>query len=176
MTPGSDALKLIRVFGQLEICVIEYTSRGRTYEVGPRTDFKNGRYRDLDEGVSFEPPEGWDLVRAGDSRLKAKGAVAALAESGGEGRIVLVSTPIADGKTLDGIVNGMARRNAVTGRRKATLGGADAVRVAYKSPRGEAREGVAAVRGGRFYLLRLEPATPPGVRALEAVARSFRFE
>ena len=176
MTPGSDALKLIRVFGQLEICVIEYASRGRTYEVGPRTEFKGGRYRDLDEGVSFAPPEGWDLVRAGDSRLKSKGAVAALAERKGEGRIVLVSTPVAGGKTLGDIVDGMARRNAVTDRRKATLGGADAVRVRYKSPRGEAREGVAAVRGGRFYLLRLEPATPPGVRALEAVARSFRFE
>ncbi|MHC5054852.1 MAG: transglutaminase-like domain-containing protein, partial [Planctomycetota bacterium] len=175
MMPGSGAVKLVRVFGQLEICVVEYASRGRTYEVGPRTEFRGGRYRDLDEGVSFEPPAGWDLVRAGDSRLEAKGALAALAGRKGEGQIVLISTPLAGGKTLEDIVEGMGRRNTVSGRRKTSLGGEDAVRVSYKSD-GKAREAVAATRGGRFYLLRLEPATDEGVRALEAVAGSFRFE
>jgi len=174
MTPGADAVKLIAVLGGLKICVIDYTSRGRRYEVGPRTELKGGRYRDLDEGVSFKVPGGWDLVRAGDSRLEDRGAVAALLERDGKGRIVLVSAP--SGKLrLDKIVGRMGKRNTVTAKRPATLGGMAAVRVSYKSD-GERREGVAAIRGERFYLLRLGPATGEGVLTLDAVAASFRFE
>ena len=174
MTPGADAVKLIGVLGQIEICVIDYTSCGRTYEVGPRTELRGGRYRDLDEGVSFEVPRGWDLVRAGDSRLKDRGAVAALREEKGKGRIVLVSAP--SGKLpLGEIVDRMGRRNTIAAKRQATLGGKIAVRVTYESD-GERREGVAAIQGKRFFLLRLGPATGEGVLTLDAVAASFRFE
>jgi len=174
MTPGADAVKLIGVLGGLEICVIDYTSRGRKHEVGPRTDLRDGHYRDLDEGVSFEVPGGWDLVRAGDSRLENKGAVAALLEREGKGRIVLISAP--SGKQgLGEIVDRMGKRNAIAHKRSATLGGRPAVRVSYESD-GERREGVAAIRGERFYLLRLGPATSAGVKTLDAVAASFRFE
>ena len=177
MSPAGGMLEIVQVFGRLKIEIVEYAAGERPVRPGGkrRRSVVETRYRDLDYGISFAVPEGWDVLHAGDLGIVEKGAVTCLVRRGGKERIALFARDVAPGAILSEVVERQTARFDVKERTAARLGGRPALKLTYEKE-GRPRQGVAAKREGTLYLLRLEPVTPAGSEALAEVAESFRFE
>ncbi|MHC4201517.1 MAG: transglutaminase-like domain-containing protein, partial [Planctomycetota bacterium] len=177
MSPAAGMLEIVQVFGRLNIEIVEYAAGERTVRPGgkKRRSFVETRYRDLDYGLSFAVPEGWDVLHAGDPGMVEKGAVTCLVRRGTKERIALFARDVAPGAILSEVIDRQTARFDVKKRKSAKLGGLAALELTYEKD-GRPRQGVAAKREGTLYLLRLEPVTPAGSEALAEVAESFRFE
>jgi len=177
MSPAAGMLEIVQVFGRLKIEIVEYAAGERPVRPGgnKRRSFIETRYRDLDYGLSFAVPEGWDVLHAGDPGIVEKGAVTCLVRRGAKERMVLFARDVAPGAILSEVVDRQTARFDVKKRKRAKLGGLAALELTYEK-NGRARRGFTVKREGTHYLLRLGPVTPAGSEALAEVAESFRFE
>lgn len=162
MSPAAGIVEMLQVFGQLELQVLDFS-------VDDASGLGRTRLRRPGWGFSFEAGPDWEPMKPEASAL-----CQLRRRQTGETLVVATGEAPPGGRPSE-IAESLKTFAELHRQEDVLLGGLPAARFRYVR-HGREREAVAASRGGKLYVIRIEPPSEPARAALDLAVETFVFE